>query len=248
MSDWVEKLKQLGELRDSGALSEKEFEAAKKSVLEERNAQTPQSGPVSTGNPSPQRERPAPKSLPHIDSPVHDLPSANPPRGVERDAQADWKQQAGDFWERQSPTGRKWIIGAVVVAVLLVIGGISSAVRDGSSGDPPYRNSGDLTSTTQQDNSGSDSCLGSLDNKFGGDDVADCLMPNVICMGLQEAQDEIQDRGVFYSRSEDATGQGRMQLWDRNWIVIRQSPRAGTPIDEGDAILYVMKKSENHGC
>ena len=30
MSDWVEKLKQLGELRDSGALSDKEFEAAKK--------------------------------------------------------------------------------------------------------------------------------------------------------------------------------------------------------------------------
>lgn len=247
MSDWVEELKQLGELRDSGALSEKEFEAAKKSVLEERNAQTTQSGPVSTGNPSPQSERPAPKGIPHINTPAPNLPATNLP-GVERDAQADWKQQAGDFWDKQSPTGRKWIIGAVVVAVLLVIGGISSAVRSGSSGDPPYTNSGNLTSTTQQNDTGSDSCWGALDNKFGGDDVADCLMPNVVCMGLQEAQDEIQDRGVFFSRSEDATGKGRMQLWDRNWIVTRQSPRAGTPIDEGDAVLYVVKKSENHGC
>jgi len=247
MSDWVEELKQLGELRDSGALSEKEFEAAKKSVLEERNAQTTQSGPVSTGNPSPQSERPAPKGISHINTPAPNLPATNLP-GVERDAQADWKQQAGDFWDKQSPTGRKWIIGAVVVAVLLVIGGISSAVRSGSPGDPPYTNSGNLTSTTQQNDTGSDSCWGALDNKFGGDDVADCLMPNVVCMGLQEAQNEIQDRGVFYSRSEDATGKGRMQLWDRNWIVTRQSPRAGTPIDEGDAILYVVKKSENHGC
>ena len=70
-------------------------------------------------------------------------------------------------------------------------------------------------------------------------------MPDVLCMTLQEAQDEIQDHGVFFSRSEDATGQDRMQLMDSNWIVVGQTPVAGTPIGEGDAVLSVVKIGES---
>ena len=64
-------------------------------------------------------------------------------------------------------------------------------------------------------------------NLFGGDDPEDFLMPDVLCMNLQAAQDEIQDHGVFFSHSEDATGQGRRQLLDSGWIVVRQSPAPG---------------------
>lgn len=84
-------------------------------------------------------------------------------------------------------------------------------------------------------------------NPLGGDSPEDFLMPNVLCMSLQEGQDEIQDRGVFFSQSEDATGEGRMQLNDRNWIVVDQYPTPGTPIGEGDAILYVVKFGEDTG-
>jgi hypothetical protein len=49
---------------------------------------------------------------------------------------------------------------------------------------------------------------------------------------------------VFYSRSEDATGQGRHQVLDRNWIVVGQSPLAGALIGEGDAVLSVVKYGE----
>ena len=35
-------------------------------------------------------------------------------------------------------------------------------------------------------------------NLFGGDDPEDFLMPDVLCMNLQAAQDEIQDHGVFF--------------------------------------------------
>ena len=49
-------------------------------------------------------------------------------------------------------------------------------------------------------------------------------MPDVVCIGLQEAQDEIQDHGVIYSRSDDATGEGRFQVVDRNWVVVAQAP------------------------
>jgi len=81
-------------------------------------------------------------------------------------------------------------------------------------------------------------------NPAGGNDPEDYLMPLVVCMSLQEAQDEIQDHGVFFSRSEDATGQGRSQLIDSNWQVVAQSPDPGTLIGEGDAVLQVVKYGE----
>lgn len=85
-------------------------------------------------------------------------------------------------------------------------------------------------------------------NPLGGDDPEDKRMPDVVCMGLQDAQDEIQDRGVFFSKSEDATGDGRRQLWDRNWIVVAQDPEPGVSIGENEAVLYVVKKNEDNDC
>jgi hypothetical protein len=54
-------------------------------------------------------------------------------------------------------------------------------------------------------------------------------MPNVVCMNLQQAQDTIQTTGVFFSRSQDGTGQGRSQFIDSNWVVVAQTPPPGTP-------------------
>lgn len=85
-------------------------------------------------------------------------------------------------------------------------------------------------------------------NPFGGDSPEDRRMPDVICMNLQDAQDEIQDHGVFFSKSVDATGKGRRQILDRNWIVVGQEPAAGAKIGEGDAVLSVVKKDESNDC
>lgn len=73
-------------------------------------------------------------------------------------------------------------------------------------------------------------------------------MPAVVCMNLQDAQNLIQQHGVYFSRSEDATGQGRAQVMDRNWIVVAQSPEPGAPIGEGDALLSVVKAGEPTDC
>jgi len=70
------------------------------------------------------------------------------------------------------------------------------------------------------------------------------VMPNVVCMGLQDAQDLIQDQGVFFSRSEDASGQDRRQILDANWTVVDQNIPPGERIDEGDVVLQVLKKEE----
>ncbi|WP_264766387.1 PASTA domain-containing protein [Nocardia macrotermitis] len=67
-------------------------------------------------------------------------------------------------------------------------------------------------------------------------------------MNLQDAQNAIHAAGVFFSRSRDATGAGRKQILDRNWIVVAQSPGPGTPISEGDAILSVVKNGEPNSC
>ncbi len=85
-------------------------------------------------------------------------------------------------------------------------------------------------------------------NPFGGNSPEDALMPDVMCMNLQEAQNEIQDHGVFFSRSEDATGQSRNQIIDSNWQVVGQSPEAGTPIGEFEAVLFVVKYGEPSPC
>jgi hypothetical protein len=71
-------------------------------------------------------------------------------------------------------------------------------------------------------------------------------MPDVVCHVGQDALDEIQEAGVFFSRSEDATG--RAQVLDRNWIVVAQSPRPGVLIGEGDAMLSVVKYGEPNSC
>lgn len=84
-----------------------------------------------------------------------------------------------------------------------------------------------------------------LDNPLGGHAQEDFKMPNVLCMTLQEAQDEIQDHGVFYSRSKDASGRGRGQWNDSNWIVIKQSPAPGRTISEGSALLSAVKIGES---
>ncbi|MGZ4542536.1 MAG: hypothetical protein ACXVXI_05315 [Mycobacteriaceae bacterium] len=63
------------------------------------------------------------------------------------------------------------------------------------------------------------------------------------CVGAQG-----RAAGVFCSRSTDATGAGRMQVLDRNWVVVGQTPAAGVLIGEGDAVLSVVKLTESNPC
>jgi beta-lactam-binding protein with PASTA domain len=70
-------------------------------------------------------------------------------------------------------------------------------------------------------------------------------VPNVVGMNHQYAQDTMQARGFYSLREVDATGRGRMLLWDRNWRVVRQTPRAGTRVSERATItLFSVKYGE----
>ncbi len=71
-------------------------------------------------------------------------------------------------------------------------------------------------------------------------------MPDVVGMDLQQAQDHIQAvTELWYSDSRDATGQGREQLMDSNWVVVGQTPAAGSSLSEDDVpMLDVVKFGE----
>ena len=58
------------------------------------------------------------------------------------------------------------------------------------------------------------------------------VMPNEVGKVLQEAQDDLQAKGVAgFSTSHDLTGQTQFQVNDRAWKVCTQTPRAGQSVD-----------------
>jgi len=67
-------------------------------------------------------------------------------------------------------------------------------------------------------------------------------VPRVVGMNHQAAQNRLQAAGLYMLEEEDATGQGRMLLYDRNWVVVSQSPRAGARVSEDRTILLRSKK------
>ncbi|WP_137723546.1 PASTA domain-containing protein [Prescottella subtropica] len=130
---------------------------------------------------------------------------------------------------------RKGVLAASILAALFVLIGIIGDISDG------LDNTSTTTPSTQP-------ATHMPDPAVPGAPAAQTLMPNVVCMNLQAAQDTIQETGVYYSRSEDATGKQRMQVSDRNWVVVEQSPAPGTPIGEGGATLSVVKYGEPGDC
>ncbi|MEU9141555.1 hypothetical protein AB0D33_37420 [Streptomyces sp. NPDC048404] len=68
-------------------------------------------------------------------------------------------------------------------------------------------------------------------------------------MELQEAQGAAQGDGIYALDSTDATGQGRMQLLDRNWTVCAQTPEAGETMSaDGTLTFDTVKSSEGETC
>ncbi|WP_433610906.1 hypothetical protein [Prescottella agglutinans] len=153
---------------------------------------------------------------------------------------------------------RKGVLAASLVAAALLLMGIIGDIGDGL--DNPSSETASSTAATAvptvqgqlppaQATPGANTQQPVLPPARAGSAApAQALMPNVMCMNLQTAQDAIQEAGVFYSRSQDATGKGRMQVSDRNWIVVEQIPAPGAPIAEGDAMLSVVKYGEPGDC
>ena len=67
-------------------------------------------------------------------------------------------------------------------------------------------------------------------------------IPAVVGKNHQTAQNTMQAAGLFDLRERDATGQGRLMILDRNWVVVRQTPRAGRRVSPETVITLYSKK------
>jgi hypothetical protein len=74
---------------------------------------------------------------------------------------------------------------------------------------------------------------------------SDCInVPNVVGKDHQLAQDTMQAAGLFYLTEEDASGQGRMLILDRNWTTVKQRPEAGKCVSADTEILLSAVKDD----
>jgi len=74
------------------------------------------------------------------------------------------------------------------------------------------------------------------------DVAADAVVPDVVGMNHQLAQDTLQASGFYLLREEDATGQGRSLILDRNWEVVSQSVAGGATASIATPITLFSKK------
>jgi hypothetical protein len=67
-------------------------------------------------------------------------------------------------------------------------------------------------------------------------------LPDVVGMNLQAAQDRLQAAGFYLLNDKDATGQGRFQVFDRDWVVTGQKPAGGQKVPTDTLIVLYAKK------
>ncbi|WP_245788121.1 PASTA domain-containing protein [Amycolatopsis marina] len=69
-------------------------------------------------------------------------------------------------------------------------------------------------------------------------------LPDVVGMNHQRAQDTMQAAGFYALREVDASGQGRALVWDRNWVVVSQSPEGGADVPVDTVVTLNSKKAD----
>jgi PASTA domain len=74
----------------------------------------------------------------------------------------------------------------------------------------------------------------------GGGDAA--VVPDLVGLDHQLAQDTLQAEGFYLIDETDCSGEDRLLLWDRNWIVVEQDPPGGTNTSVDDTITLCSVK------
>lgn len=67
-------------------------------------------------------------------------------------------------------------------------------------------------------------------------------VPNVVGMNHQKAQDTMQAKGLYTLQEEDCEGLDRFLVLDSNWVVVRQTPKAGTRVSKDRPITLCSRK------
>jgi beta-lactam-binding protein with PASTA domain len=141
---------------------------------------------------------------------------------------------------------------AVLVLALTVLGGCGSSKTATTTVVTVIQQAPAPAATTAAEDpapndsteSNSSSAAGSVsdDGSGGHDSAGEISVPDEVGKQHQAAQDDLQAHGLFNLSEEDATGEGRLLIIDRNWKVVSQSPAAGTKVSEDATITLRSKK------
>ncbi len=73
------------------------------------------------------------------------------------------------------------------------------------------------------------------------------VVPNVVGLDHQLAQDTMQAAGLLRLTEQDATGDDRLLLWDRNWTVVDQWPLPGARVARSQVVMLNSVKDDELG-
>lgn len=127
--------------------------------------------------------------------------------------------------------------------VIVLAGGVLAVAVTACGSSSSGSSAATVTQTeTVQGTTDAPSTDDSTSDSGGSSGGGQITVPNVVGKNHQDAQDEMQAAGLYSLSEEDATGQGRMLIIDRNWKVVSQDPSAGTKVDEDQTITLRSKK------
>jgi hypothetical protein len=139
-------------------------------------------------------------------------------------------------------------LGAVAVALVMTSCGSGQATGDG----PPVTVTATATVTAtvtdtveppEPSASSPSSMTGatSARTKTGGTSDT-VIVPNGVGRDYQSAQNRWRAAGLIVGPGIDATGANRIMVLDSNWVVLTQTPEAGSKAKAGDTITATVKK------
>jgi Protein of unknown function (DUF2510) len=149
---------------------------------------------------------------------------------------------------------RGFLITAGILAALLVIGGIGSALSPKTTAKNATGGTGGKVAATAPSAATAPTKSASpaagddanTDNRGGGAAAEDGFtMPDEVGQVLQDAQDDLQRISgdpVYFSDSHDASGQDRMQILDRDWQVCSQNVPAGKRVTDTTTVDFSVVK------
>ncbi|KUM81051.1 PASTA domain-containing protein [Streptomyces curacoi] len=131
----------------------------------------------------------------------------------------------------------------LAAAALLTLTACEST--DDTSSSKPDTTAEDTSGQTKQDpeTTEADTDAPASDADKAESDTA--TLPDLVGKNLQAAQDEAQAAGFYVLDDQDASGQNRLQVFDRNWTVCSQEPGAGTHPTDTLVTLYAVKEDES---
>ena len=129
---------------------------------------------------------------------------------------------------------------ALILALSLpiLVGSFACGGDGGNQADEPATVTETVERTTTEEAPSEPAGAGS----GGGGGGGRITVPDVVGKDHQLAQDTLQAAGLYSLDEEDATGQGRLLLFDRNWTAVRQKPAAGERVSSSETITLYSKK------